>query len=126
MALNLVILGSSILATTSSQSWEFSVKTSSSNLSWAYGQQDDTCEACFKTRTLGVMLAESTSLESELQLAQPLLLGLSGVLHQVEAYMESIGYKCPFFILDQGGVVALQDGLVAYLPHYKPVRDMHW
>jgi hypothetical protein len=58
-------------------------------------------------------------LESELQLAQPFLFGLSGVFHQVEAYMESIRYKCPLFILDQGGIVALQDGLVAYLSHYK-------
>jgi hypothetical protein len=121
MALHLVILGSSILATTSSQSWAFSMKTSSSNFSWAYGQQDDTCEACCRT-----MLAESTCLEPELELAQPFLLGLSCIFNQVETYMETIRNERLLLVLDQGGVVALQDGLVAYFSYYKPVRYMQW
>jgi hypothetical protein len=61
----------------------------------------------FQDQTLWVMLVESTGLESELQLAKPFLFGLSGVFHQVEAYMESIRYKHPLFILDQGSIVAL-------------------
>ena len=72
------------------------------------------------------MLEKSSHRESELRLAQPFLFGLSGILYQVEPYMETIGYESPFLVLDQGGVVALQDGLVAYLSHYKLVRDMCW
>jgi hypothetical protein len=54
----------------------------------------------FQDQPLWVVLAESSGSESELQLAQPFLFGLSGVLHQVEAYMESIRYKHLLFILE--------------------------
>jgi len=46
ISLNLVILGLSLLWRTSSQSWVPLVKISSLNLWWAYGQHEDTCDAC--------------------------------------------------------------------------------
>jgi hypothetical protein len=72
-------------------------------------------------RALWIMFVESTCLEPELELAQPFLFSLSCVFHQVETYMETIGDECSLLVLDLGGVVALQDGLVAYLSYYKLV-----
>jgi hypothetical protein len=77
-------------------------------------------------QALWIMLAESACLEPELKLAQPFLFGLSCVFNQVETYMETIGNERPLLVLDQGGVVALQDGLIAYFSYYKPIRDMNW
>jgi hypothetical protein len=70
---------------------------------------------------LWIMLAESTCLEPEIDLSQPLLFGLKCVFNQVETYMETIGNECPLLVLDQGGIVALQNGLIAYFSHYKLV-----
>jgi hypothetical protein len=67
------------------------------------------------------MLVESACLEYELELAQSFLFGLSGILYQVETYVETIGYECMLLVLDQGGVIALQDGLITYLSYYKLV-----
>jgi hypothetical protein len=68
-----------------------------------------------------IVLVESTCLESKLDLAHPFLFGLSNILYQVETYMETIGYEHPLLVLDQGSVIALQDGLIAYLSYYKAV-----
>jgi hypothetical protein len=46
------------------------------------------------------MLAESTCLEPELELAQPFLFGLSRVFNQVETYMETIGNEHLLLVLD--------------------------
>jgi hypothetical protein len=72
------------------------------------------------------MLAKLTCLELELKLAQPFLFGLSCVFNQVETYMESIRDERSLLVLDQGGIVALQYGLIAYLSYYKSVWDMNW
>jgi hypothetical protein len=77
-------------------------------------------------QTLWIVLVESAHLESELELAQPFFFGLSSILYQVEPYMENIGYERTLLVLHQGGVVALQDGLIAYLSCYKLVWDMSW
>jgi hypothetical protein len=51
------------------------------------------------------MLVESSYRESELELAQTFLFGLSDILYQVEPYMETIGYERLFHFLDQGVIV---------------------
>ena len=63
------------------------------------------------------MLVKMDSLESKLQLAQPFLLGLSGVFYHVETHVESIRYECPLLIFYQSSIVTLQDGLVANFPY---------
>jgi hypothetical protein len=63
---------------------------------------------------LWIMLAESACLEPELELAQPFLFVLSCIFNQVETYMETIGNEHLLLVLEYGGVVALQDGLIAY------------
>jgi hypothetical protein len=40
--------------------------------------------------------------------------------------METIRNEHSLLLLDQGGIVALQDGLIAYLSYYKIVWDMNW
>jgi hypothetical protein len=68
-------------------------------------------------QALWVMLLELAYLESELDLAQPFLFNLSCIFYQVEPYMETIGYECSLLVLDQGGIVALQNGLIVYLSY---------
>jgi hypothetical protein len=75
-------------------------------------------------QALWIVLAESSRRESTLGLAQPFLFGLRGILYQVETYMETIGYEHRFIFLGQGGIVALQDGLISYLSYDKMVWDM--
>jgi hypothetical protein len=72
------------------------------------------------------MIAKSTCLEPELELDQPFLLSLSCIFNQVETYRETIRNECFLLVFDQGGFVALHDGLVAYLSYYNPVKDMNW
>jgi hypothetical protein len=72
-------------------------------------------------QALWIVLAKLTRQESELELAQPFLFGLSDILYQVEPYMKTIVYECPFIVHDQGGIVSLQDGLISYLSHNNPV-----
>jgi hypothetical protein len=124
MSLNLVILGSAILSTTSSQSWAFSVKTSYSNLSWAHVSKMTLVKCVARPSPLDHACMESNCLEPELELAQPFLFGLSCIFNQVETYMETIGNERSLLVLDQGGIVALQNGLIAYFTHYKSVQDM--
>jgi hypothetical protein len=64
---------------------------------------------------------ESACREFEFELAQPLLFGLSGILYQIEPYMETVGYEIPFLVFDHGGIVALQDGLITYFSYDEPV-----
>jgi hypothetical protein len=64
---------------------------------------------------------ESSFQEYELELAQPFLFGLSGILYQVEPYMETIGYESSFLFLDQGVIVTLEDGLITYFSYEKLV-----
>jgi hypothetical protein len=75
---------------------------------------------------LWIILLESTCLEPELDLAQPFLFFSSCIFNQVETYIETIGNEHPLLVLDQGGIVSLYDGLIAYLSYYKLVRDMSW
>jgi hypothetical protein len=75
---------------------------------------------------LWIILAKSSHQESKFDLAHPFLFGLSDVLYQVEPYMKTIGYESPFLFLDQGGVVALKDGLITYFSYYQLVWDMIW
>jgi hypothetical protein len=70
------------------------------------------------------MLVESACRESEFELAQPFLFGLIGILYQIEPYMETVGCEIPFLIFDQGGIVALQDGLITYFSYDESVWDM--
>jgi hypothetical protein len=63
------------------------------------------------------MLAKSACQESEFKLAQPLLVGLRGILHQIEPYMETIGYEISFLVFDQFGIVSLQDGMITYFTY---------
>jgi hypothetical protein len=70
------------------------------------------------------MLEESSCMEHELELSQPFLFGLRCIFNQVETYMETIANERPLLVLDQGGVVAFHDGLVAYFSYYKTVWDM--
>jgi hypothetical protein len=72
-------------------------------------------------QSLWIILAVLACQEYELKLAQPFLFGLSCILYQVEPYMETIGYERPLLILDQGGIVSLQYGLIAYFSYYKLV-----
>jgi len=72
-------------------------------------------------QALWIMHVELACLESELNLAQPFVFGLSGILYQVENYMETIVYECSFVFLHQGGIVSLQDCLISYLSYYKPI-----
>jgi hypothetical protein len=77
-------------------------------------------------QSLWIVLAESTHWEYEFELAHPFLFGLRDFLYQVEPYMETIGYESMFLVLGQGGIVALQDGLITYFSYYNPVWDMSW
>jgi hypothetical protein len=72
------------------------------------------------------VLAELTCQELEFELAQPFLFGLSGILYQIEPYMETVGYKGPLLVFDQCGVIALQNGLITYFSYNEPVWDMRW
>jgi hypothetical protein len=38
--------------------------------------------------------------------------------------METIGYEISFLVLNQGGVVALEDGLITYFSYENSVWDM--
>jgi hypothetical protein len=44
-------------------------------------------------RACGISLSEY-----EFELAQPFLFGLSGILYQIEPYMETIGYGISFIV----------------------------
>ena len=59
IALNLVMFGLSFLCITSSQSRDYSINIWSSKLSCAYGQQEETCDTCWRTRTLWSCLRNS-------------------------------------------------------------------
>jgi hypothetical protein len=72
-------------------------------------------------QALWIVLAKSARQEAKLNLAQPFVFGLSGILYQVENYMETIGYEHLLLVLYQGGIVSLQYGFIAYVSYYKSV-----
>jgi hypothetical protein len=71
-----------------------------------------------------IVLAKLACLESIFQLVNPLLFGLSSILHWIEHYMKIVGYESSFIVFDQCGVIALQDILVTDFSHNEPVWDM--
>jgi hypothetical protein len=60
-----------------------------------------------------------------LEFIEPLLFYMCSVPDHVESYVETIHNEHSLLVFDQGGIVALQDGLVAYLPQNKAIRDMN-
>jgi hypothetical protein len=67
------------------------------------------------------MLSKLACREPVFQLTQTLLFSLSSVLHYEKPYMETIGYEHSFHVLNQSGIIALQDGLVTDFSYDKPV-----
>jgi hypothetical protein len=70
------------------------------------------------------MLAKSACQELVFQLDQTLLFSLHNAHHYAKPYMETIRYEHSFRVLNQSGVIALQDGLVTYLSYDEIVWDM--
>jgi hypothetical protein len=71
------------------------------------------------------VLAESAFRGPKFKLAQPFLFGLSSFLYQIKPHMETIGYGSPLLLLEQCGVIALYNGLIAHLSYNDPVWDVN-
>ena len=59
-----------------------------------------------------------------LELIQFLLFRMRNVFDHVKSYVETIGNESSLLVFDQGGIVALQDGMVAYLPQNEVIWNM--
>jgi len=70
------------------------------------------------------MLEKPAYQEPVFQLNQTLLFILSSFLHYIKPHMETVGYKCSFLVLNQSGIIALQDSLITYFSHDEPVWEV--
>jgi hypothetical protein len=72
-----------------------------------------------------VILPKLAYWEPIFQLTQTLLFILRSFLHYIEPHMENVGYKCSVLVIDQSGVISLQDILITYFSYDEPVWDVN-